>query len=63
MRERVILATTAALALVALAAIRNGALDVAAAVVLVVALLLFVRAAFRLVDQIERRDEDTPGRG
>jgi heme O synthase-like polyprenyltransferase len=63
MRERVILATTAALALVALAAIRNGALDVAAAVVLVVALLLFVRAAFRLVDQIERRDEDTAGRG
>jgi hypothetical protein len=62
MRERVILATTAALALVALAAIRNGALDVAAAVVLVVALLLFVRAAFRLVDQIERRDEDTAGR-
>jgi hypothetical protein len=63
MRERVILATTAALALVALAAIRNGALDVAAAVVLVVALLLFVRSAFRLVDQVERRDEDTAGRG
>jgi hypothetical protein len=40
MRERTTLATAAALALVALAAIRNGALDAAAAVVLVLSLLL-----------------------
>jgi len=63
MRERVILATAAALALVALAAIRNGALDAAAAVVLVLSLLLLVRAAFRLVDEIERREEEAAGRG
>jgi hypothetical protein len=61
MRERTILATAAALALVALAAIRNGALDAAAAVVLVLSLLLFVRAAFRLVDEIERREEESAG--
>jgi hypothetical protein len=61
MRERTILATAAALALVALAAIRNGALDAAAAVVLVLSLLLFVRAAFRLVDEIERREEQSAG--
>ena len=61
MRERTILATAAALALVALAAIRNGALDAAAAVVLVLSLLLFVRAAFRLVDEIERREEQSGG--
>ena len=63
MRERVILATAAALALIALAAIRNGALDAAAAVVLVLSLLLLVRAAFRLVDEIERREEEAAGRG
>jgi hypothetical protein len=61
MRERVILATATALALVALAGIRNGALDAVAAVVLVLSLLLFVRAAFRLVDEIERREEESAG--
>jgi hypothetical protein len=61
MRERMILATAAALALVALAAIRNGALDAVAAVVLVLSLLLFARAAFRLVDEIERREEESAG--
>ena len=64
MRERMILATAAALALalVALAAIRNGALDAAAGVVLVLSLLLFVRGAFRLVDEIERREEESARR-
>jgi hypothetical protein len=63
MRERVILATAAALAVVALVAIRNGALDAAAAIVLVVALLLFVRAVFRLLDEAERQDEDSHDAG
>lgn len=58
MRERLILATTVACALVTLIAIRNGALELGAAVVLVVALLLFVRAAFRLVDETDRREQE-----
>ena len=45
-----------------LIAIHNGAFDAAAAVVLVGALLLFVRAAFRLVDDVERRDEERAAR-
>jgi hypothetical protein len=57
-RESLILAATAACAVVTLVAIRDGALDAAAAIVLVGALLLFVRAAFRLVDEAERRDEE-----
>jgi hypothetical protein len=62
-RQRLILATTASCALVTLVAIHNGAFDVGAAVVLVGALLLFVRAAFRLVDEVERRDEERAARG
>ena len=58
MAQRLILATTASCALVMLLAIHNGAFDAGAAVVLVGALLLFVRAAFRLVDDVERRDEE-----
>lgn len=58
MHERLILATAAAGALVALLAIRNGALDAAAAVVLVGSLLLFVRAAFRLVDPPDQVDDE-----
>ena len=57
MRQRLILATTASCALVMLVAIHNGAFDAGAAVVLVGALLLFVRAAFRLVDDVERDEE------
>jgi hypothetical protein len=61
-RQRLILATTASCALVMLLAIHNGAFDVGAAAVLVAALLLFVRAAFRLVDDVERRDEERAAR-
>lgn len=61
-RERLIFATTASCALVMLVAIHNGAFDTGAAVVLVGALLLFVRAAFRLVDDVERRDEERAAR-
>jgi hypothetical protein len=61
-RQRLILATTASCALVMLIAIHNGAFDAGAAVVLVAALLLFVRAAFRLVDDVERRDEERADR-
>lgn len=60
MRERLILAIAAAGALLALVAIRDGALDAAAAVVLVGSLLLFVRAAFRLVDEPDPGDEEPP---
>jgi hypothetical protein len=42
-----------------LLAIHNGAFDAGAAAVLVGALVLFVRAAFRLVDDVERREEGT----
>jgi hypothetical protein len=52
------LVAVAACAVVALAATRNGAIDVAAGSVLVVALLLFVRAAFRLLDDL---DPSSPG--
>jgi hypothetical protein len=61
-RQRLILAATASCALVMLVAIHNGAFDAGAAVVLVAALLLFVRAAFRLVDDVERRDEERADR-
>jgi len=61
-QQRLILATTASCALVMLVAIHNGAFDAGAAVVLVGALLLFVRAAFRLVDDVERRDEERAAR-
>jgi hypothetical protein len=61
-RQRLILATTVSCALVMLVAIHNGAFDAGAAVVLVGALLLFVRAAFRLVDDVERRDEERVAR-
>jgi hypothetical protein len=61
-RQRLILATTASCALVMLIAIHKGAFDAGAAVVLVGALLLFVRAAFRLVDELERRDEERDAR-
>jgi hypothetical protein len=47
------LVAIAACAVVALAATRNGAIDAAAGAVLVAALLLFVRAAFRLVDELD----------
>ena len=62
MGERIILAAAIALSLVALAAILGGALDAVAAGVLVLALLLFVTAAFRLVDDIERRQEEPSAR-
>jgi preprotein translocase subunit SecY len=62
MGERIILAAAIALSLVALAAILGGALDAVAAGVLVLALLLFVTAAFRLVDEIERRQEEPSAR-
>jgi membrane protein implicated in regulation of membrane protease activity len=57
MRQRIVLAIAGAVALGALAAILGGALDSVAAVVLVLALLLFVHAAFRSMDEAERREE------
>jgi hypothetical protein len=60
--QRLILAATASCALVMLIAIHDGAFDAGAAVVLVAALLLFVRAAFRLVDDVERQNEDRAAR-
>jgi hypothetical protein len=62
LRQRLILAMTASCALVMLLAIHDGAFDAGAAVVLVGALLLFVRAAFRLVDDVEQRDEERAAR-
>jgi hypothetical protein len=47
---------------VVLAAGPNGALGAGAAVVLVAALLMFIRSAFRLLDELERRDEDVATR-
>jgi hypothetical protein len=60
--QRLILAATASCALVMLVAIHDGAFDAGAAAVLVAALLLFVRAAFRLVDDVERQNEDRAAR-
>jgi hypothetical protein len=60
--QRLILAATASCALVMLIAIHDGAFDAGAAAVLVAALLLFVRAAFRLVDDVERQNEDLAAR-
>jgi hypothetical protein len=61
-RERLLLVAVASCAVVALAATRNGAIDAAAGAVLVGALLLFVRAAFRLLDELDptaaNTDED-----
>jgi hypothetical protein len=62
MRERLILVTTASCALVTLLAIRNGVLDAGAAAVLVASLLMFVRAAFRIVEEIDQRDDEPPSR-
>ncbi|HEX2126306.1 MAG TPA: hypothetical protein VHF45_07085 [Thermoleophilaceae bacterium] len=52
------LSAAVALALAALAAILGGTLDAAAAVALVLGILLLVRSAFRLVDRVERREEE-----
>jgi hypothetical protein len=59
-QQSALLAALAACAAATLVAVRNGPLDVGAVIVLVGALLLFVRAAFRLVDELgprEPRDE------
>ena len=63
-RERLIVGAAAAGALVTLLAIPNAALDAAAVALLVIALALIVRAAFRLVDEPEERasPERTNGR-
>jgi hypothetical protein len=54
---RILIAATACAIAVAVAIARGGLSD-GAAVVLVPALLLFVRAAFRLVDDVERHEEE-----
>jgi hypothetical protein len=54
---RILIAATACAIAVAVAIARGGLGD-GAAVVLVPALLLFVRAAFRLVDDVERHEEE-----
>jgi len=46
-----------------LAAIARGGIGAGAAVVVVAALLLFVRVAFRLVDEAERREEERAQQG
>jgi hypothetical protein len=54
---RIIVAACACVVAVVVAIIRGG-VSGAAGVVLIPALLLFVRAAFRLVDDIERHEEE-----
>ena len=56
--RRRILVAAAACTIATLAAIARGGIGAGAAVVVVAALLLFVRVAFRLVDEAERREEE-----
>ena len=53
----------AACTVATLAAIARGGIGAGAAVVVVAALLLFVRVAFRLVDEAERREEERAQQG
>jgi len=56
-QRRILFAATVCAVLVALAIARGG-LESGGAVALVAVLLLFVRAAFRLVDEAEQREEE-----
>jgi hypothetical protein len=55
--RRILVATTAC-TIATVVAIARGGIGAGAAVVVVAALLLFVRVAFRLVDDAERREEE-----
>ena len=60
-QPRILIAGAACVAATA-AAVARGGLGGGATAALVVALLVFVRVAFRLVDSAERREEDRAGR-
>jgi ACR3 family arsenite efflux pump ArsB len=57
-QHRRILVAAAACTVATAVAIDRGGIGAGAAVVVVVALLVFVRVAFRLVDEAERREEE-----
>jgi hypothetical protein len=56
-QPRILIAATACVVATALAIARGGIVG-GATVIVVVALLVFVRVAFRLVDAAEQREED-----
>jgi hypothetical protein len=56
-QPRILIAATACVVATALAIARGG-IGGGATVIVVVALLVFVRVAFRLVDAAEQREED-----
>jgi ACR3 family arsenite efflux pump ArsB len=60
-QPRILIAATACVLATAVAVSRGG-VGAGATVIGVVALLVFVRVAFRLVDAAERREEDRVGR-
>jgi 4-hydroxybenzoate polyprenyltransferase len=60
-QPRILIAATACVLATAFAIARGG-IGGGATVGVVVALLVFVRVAFRLVDEIEQREEDRAGR-
>jgi hypothetical protein len=57
---RIVIATAACIC-ATLAAVARGGVGGGATVGVVVALLVFVRVAFRIVDAVERREEDRAG--
>jgi len=60
-QRRTVIAATICAVLIAVAIARGG-LGAGSAVAIVALLLLFVRAAFRLVDDAERREEERGAR-
>jgi len=60
-QPRILIAATACV-LATTVTISRGGVGGGATVIAVVALLVFVRVAFRLVDAAERREEDRAGR-
>jgi len=60
-QRRIVYAGTACAVLIAVAIARGG-LESGGAVALVALLLLFVRVAFRMVDEAERREEERGAR-
>jgi 4-hydroxybenzoate polyprenyltransferase len=60
-QPRILIAATACV-LATVLAIARGGIGGGATVIVVVALLVFVRVAFRLVDAVEQREEDRAGR-
>ena len=60
-QRRILIAATVCTVVIAVAVARGG-LDSGGTAGLVVLLLVFVRVAFRLVDEAERREEERGGR-